>query len=303
MVRPDKVRQDVNCPFPKITIVTPSFNRGQFIEQTIRSVIDQEYPNLEYFVFDGGSTDGTVSILEKYNEHIDFWTSAPDKGQAAAINNGFAKANGEILTWLNSDDTYEPGVLTEVAKAFQELPDADVISGRCRIWYGDSRDQLVAPSPLRRLGDFLKIRTNWMSGRLIVQPEAFFRHSAFEKVGRIREELFYCFDVRLWMDMAREGCAFHSVDRHWANLRIHKDQKIQNMAGNYKELAGVAWTQLRENWATVEDPLSIADEIFSVLDLVITLERDASKRLRESKSYRIGRSLTNFMRTLIPAAK
>jgi len=138
---------------------------------------------------------------------------------------------------------------------------------------------------------------------LIVQPEAFFRHSAFEKVGRIREELFYCFDVRLWMDMAREGCAFHSVDRHWANLRIHKDQKIQNMAGNYKELAGVAWTQLRENWATVEDPLSIADEIFSVLDLVITLERDASKRLRESKSYRIGRSLTNIMRTLIPAAK
>ena len=298
---PGKGDNTVDRLLPRITIVTPSLNQGQFIEETIKSILNQEYPNLEYFVIDGGSTDGTVSILEKYDEHIDFWTSAPDKGQAAAINRGFAMASGEILAWLNSDDTYEPGVLEEVANAFQQHPDVDVMSGRCRIWYGDSRDQLIAPSPLRYFDDFLKIRANWLNDRLIVQPEAFFRRTAFEKVGRIREEYFYCFDVCMWMDMAKKGCTFHSVDRHWANLRIHKGQKVQNVAGTYGELARVARTQLRENWTMVGDPLAVAEDIFSVLDLLLTIERDASKALRESKSYRIGRMLTNSIRVLIPS--
>src|SRR5262245_14464164 len=118
--------------FPKITIVTPSLNQGQFIEETIQSIIGQRYPNMEYFVIDGGSTDDTLSILRKYDDRIDFWVSAADKGQAAAINKGFARASGEILGWLNSDDTYEPGVFAEVARSFQEHPDVDVISGRCR---------------------------------------------------------------------------------------------------------------------------------------------------------------------------
>jgi Glycosyl transferase family 2 len=286
---------------PKITIVTPSFNQGRFIEQTIKSIIDQGYPNLEYFVLDGGSTDETVSILKKYDEYIDFWTSAPDKGQAAAINKGFAMASGEILTWLNSDDTYEPGVLAAVGKAFQENPDFDVVSGRCCIWYGDNRDKLVAPSPLRSFDDFLKIKTNWMNDRLIVQPEAFFRRKAFEKVGRIREELFYCFDTCMWMDMAKKGCIFHSIDQHWANLRIHKAQKIQNIAGSLEELVRLTRTQLLENWTVVRDPLGVTKDIFSAIDVLLTIERDAAKRLRESKSYRIGRSITNTLRLLIPS--
>jgi glycosyltransferase involved in cell wall biosynthesis len=298
---PGKGDNTVDRLLPKITIVTPSFNHGQFIEDTIKSIIDQGYPNLEYFVIDGGSNDGTVSILEKYDEHINFWTSAPDKGQAAAINKGFAMASGEILAWLNSDDTYEPGVLAEVAKAFQQNPDVDVMSGRCRIWYGDSRNKLIAPSPLRCFDDFLKIRTNWMNDRLIVQPEAFFRRKAFEKVGRIREELFYCFDTCMWMDMAKKGCIFHSVDRHWANLRIHKGQKIQNVAGSLEELVRLARTQLRENWAAVEDPLAVTEDIFSALDVLLTVERDVTKTLRESKSYRIGHLLTKIMRVLIPS--
>jgi Glycosyl transferase family 2 len=286
---------------PKITIVTPSFNQGRFIEQTIKSIIDQGYPNLEYFVLDGGSTDETVSILKKYDEYIDFWTSAPDKGQAAAINKGFAMASGEILTWLNSDDTYEPGVLAAVGKAFQENPDFDVVSGRCCIWYGDNRDKLVAPSPLRSFDDFLKIKTNWMNDRLIVQPEAFFQRKAFERVGRIREELFYCFDTCMWMDMAKKGCIFHSIDQHWANLRIHKAQKIQNISGSLEELVRLTRTQLLENWTVVGDPVGVTEDIFSAIDVLLTIERDAAKRLRESKSYRIGRSITNTLRLLIPS--
>jgi glycosyltransferase involved in cell wall biosynthesis len=284
----------VGSPLPKITIVTPSLNQGPFVEETIKSIIDQEYPNLEYFVMDGGSTDRTVSILEKYDEHIDFWTSAPDKGQAAAINQGFARANGEILAWLNSDDTYELGALAEVAKTFQQHPHVDVISGRCRVWYGDSRDRLIDPSPLRCLDDFLKIRSNWMNGRLITQPEAFFRRTAFERIGRLREELHYCFDACMWIDMAKLGCSFHSVDQHWANLRIHDGQKISHGTETCQELARLAWDQLRENWTNVQSPLAIGEEIFCVLEGLASEERNAARILRDSTSYRLGRILTKL---------
>src|SRR6516162_5188478 len=123
--------------WPRISIVTPSYNQGQFIEETIRSVLLQGYPNLEYIVMDGGSKDNTLRVLRKYEHAIHFWTSAPDKGQAEAINKGFARANGEILAWLNSDDVYEMGVFAQVAKFFQQQPDIDVISGRCRHCYSD----------------------------------------------------------------------------------------------------------------------------------------------------------------------
>src|SRR5260221_4474865 len=246
----------VDRQLPRITIVTPSLNQGRFIEETINSILDQGYPNLEYFVIDGGSTDNTISILEKYAKHIDFWTSEPDNGQAAAINRGFAKASGEILAWLNSDDTYESGTFAKVVKAFQQHPKVDVMSGRCCIWYGDSRDRLIAHSPLRSFDDFLKVGTNWVNDRLIVQPEAFFKRRAFEKIGCIREDLYYVFDACMWMDMAKKGCIFHSVDQHWANLRMHRGQKISNMAGTNDELFRIAWNQLRENWTRVENPFA-----------------------------------------------
>jgi len=104
--------------FPKITVITPSFNQGEFIEDTILSIIGQEYPNLEYFIFDGGSTDNSKEIIEKYDEYIDYWESGPDKGQSDAINKGFERATGDIICWLNSDDMFLPSTLTRVANYF-----------------------------------------------------------------------------------------------------------------------------------------------------------------------------------------
>jgi glycosyltransferase involved in cell wall biosynthesis len=280
--------------WPKISIVTPSYNYGQFIEETIRSVLLQGYPNLEYIVMDGGSTDNTLDIFQKYEHAIDFWTSAPDKGQADAINKGFARANGDILAWLNSDDVYEMGVLGQVSELFQEQPDIDVISGRCRLWHGNGKDRLVEPSPLRTLEDFLKIKTNWTTGRMIVQPEAFFRSTAFETAGGIREDLNFCFDVCLWMDMAKLGCVFQSVDQHWANLRIHQGQKISDVTGTLHELVRLAWDKVQENWNMLEEPLAITDEIFRVLEDMFTNERHVSTTLRKSTSYRTGRLLTKM---------
>jgi len=282
----------MSASLPKITVVTPSFNQGRFIEQTIASVLDQKYPNLEYIVMDGGSTDGTADILRKYERHFHFWTSAPDNGQADAINKGFARAGGEILAWLNSDDVYEPGVLAEAAELFGKWPGVDVVSGRCRLWYGDSRDRLMEPSPLRSLDDFLKINANWRNRRLIVQPEALFRRRAFDKAGPLREDLHYCFDQCLWMDMAKSGCVFASVDRHWANLRMHEGQKTWNLTGAYAELARVAWNHVRENWERLVDPMAVADDIFCALEDLLAQERRIAKNLSESTSYRLGRFFT-----------
>jgi glycosyltransferase involved in cell wall biosynthesis len=281
-------------PWPRISIVTPSYNQGQFIEETIRSVLLQAYPNLEYIVMDGGSKDETLDILRKYQHVIDFWISAPDKGQAEAINKGFARATGDIWAWLNSDDVYEMGVFSRVAELFQHLSEVDVLSGRCRWWYGGGRGNLIDPSPLRTLEDFLKIKTNWTSGRLIVQPEAFFRPNAFKTANGVREEFNFCFDACLWMDMAKAGSVFHSVDQHWANLRIHEGQKISDVPGTIHELVRLAWDQLRENWHTVKDPLVITDEIFQVLEEMFINERHKSISLRNSTSYRVGRFLTKM---------
>ena len=280
--------------WPRISIVTPSYNQGQFIEETIRSVLLQGYPNIEYIVMDGGSKDNTLDILRKYEHAIDFWISAPDKGQAEAINKGFARATGDIWAWLNSDDVYEMGVFSRVAELFQQLPDVDVLSGRCRRWDGIGRGRLHDPSPLRTLEDFLKIKSNWTNGRLIIQPEAFFRPNAFKVAKGIREEFHFCFDACLWMDMAKVGTVFHSVDQHWANLRIHEGQKISDATGTVHELVRLAWVQVRENRKIIRDPLAVSEEIIQVLEELFMNERTASRALRGSTSYRIGRLLTKM---------
>lgn len=281
-------------PLPRISIVTPSYNQGEFIEETIRSVLLQGYPNLEYVVMDGGSQDRTRDVLRKYDRLIDHWVSEPDKGQADAVNKGFAKADGEIFAWLNSDDVYERHVLAEVAELFLQQPDTDVISGRCRLWYGDARDILFEPSPLRTFEDFLRIGSNWMKGKIIVQPETFFRRSAFERAKGACDQLHYCFDAALWMDMARAGCKFDSVDRHWANLRKHDGQKTHDLTKAHLELARTAHDRLLANWTRVENPAAIAKDIFCAVEGLLKNEQEASKRYAESTSYRIGRAVTKM---------
>lgn len=280
---------------PKITIVTPSFNHGRFIEETIQSVIQQKYRCFEYLVIDGGSKDSTIDILRRYDQCIDFWVSEPDKGQAHAINKGFARAQGEILAWLNSDDTYESDVFGQVVELFDRHPDLDVISGQCRLWYGDRRDKLMDPSPLRKLEDFLKIGSGWMNDRLIVQPEAFFRRSALEKVGMLREDV-VCFDVCLWIEMARAGCLFHSVNQHWANLRMHAGQKTTDLNGVYGELVRAAWKYLLSEWERLgsSQTCDIADDLFMALSRVQEQDRLSLHSVNESTSYRLGRLVTRL---------
>lgn len=280
---------------PRLTIVTPSLNQVRYLEQTLDSVLSQGYPDLEYIVIDGGSTDGSVEILRKYQRHLSFWVSEPDRGQGHALNKGFARATGTILGWINADDYYEPGVFAEMSEHLRSRPELGVISGRCRLSAADGSGTLLPPSPLRSYEDFLRVDSNWTSQRLIVQPEAFFRAEAWHLAGGLRESLHYCLDVALWIDMARAGVLFDSVDSHWASLRLHEAQKTHELSQAYAELARHAWSSLRLDWSRFGDAApEIADEIFRLMSRLRSQDRADFERIRASSSYRLGRLATRF---------
>ena len=179
---------------PKISIVTPSFNQGQYLEETILSVLNQDYPALEFFIIDGGSTDGSVEIIKKYAHRLTYWESKPDRGQSHAINKGFRMASGEIVAWLNSDDLLAPGALKVVAQAWQKNPRLGLISGQTEII-----DQAGKPT-----GNVFGSEPNVINSLLssenpVSQPSTFFSTSALKEVGFLDETLHMSMDWDLWL--------------------------------------------------------------------------------------------------------
>ncbi|HUO85570.1 MAG TPA: glycosyltransferase family 2 protein, partial [Thermoanaerobaculia bacterium] len=172
---------------PKMTIVTPSFNQGEYLEETIRSVLDQGYPDLEYFVVDGGSTDGSVDVIRRYADRIDWWVSEPDAGQTAAINKGFARASGEIVAWLNSDDTYLPGALETVARLF-ERHRPGMVHGAVRL-FGEGREPGEGPPREASRGRFL--------AGAVIQPSSFFSRNVFDEQGLLDASLHFTMDYEI----------------------------------------------------------------------------------------------------------
>ncbi|MCV0384739.1 MAG: glycosyltransferase [Erythrobacter sp.] len=179
-------------PDPLITIVTPSFNQGEYLERTIRSVIDQGYPRLEYIVLDGGSTDGSVDVIARYAPQLSYWRSASDGGQAEAINEGWAMARGDILAWLNSDDYLLPGALSAVSEAFRRHPQALLVYG---VTYRVDADG----GYLGSVGTPYRWRTLLLSRQLIPQPSAFVRRAALDQVGGLDDSLHYSMDYDFFL--------------------------------------------------------------------------------------------------------
>lgn len=212
--------------FPKISVVTPSFNQGPFIEATILSVIEQAYPNLEFIVIDGGSTDNTIEILKKYDKHIHFWVSEKDKGQSHAINKGFQKCSGEIVCWLNSDDLFEPGSLFKVAEAFMSSK-AEVVVGRCAMFSDISGKELLLDSGQVSFYSLLRF---WRNHFCPPQPSIFFKQVLLERVGFLNEELHYGMDLDLWLRMAYNS-RFHSIPEVLARYRVHDQSKTGSENG------------------------------------------------------------------------
>jgi glycosyltransferase involved in cell wall biosynthesis len=198
--------------------VTPSFNQGQFLGETINSVLAQTYPSLEYLVMDGGSTDESVAVIRASAKQLSFWRSEPDQGQAAAINQGFQRTRGAILGWLNSDDLYLDDTLRTVASALTESEnEAVVLYGGCELFQDrGTAIELRPPVPFDRerlqLTDFID------------QPSVFFTRAAWERVGPLDESLHYAFDWD-WFLRATQYCRFQRLDKVLSRYRIHRQHK------------------------------------------------------------------------------
>ena len=208
------------APWPRVSIVTPSYNQGQFIEETIRSVLLQWYPNLEYMIIDGGSTDGSVEIIRKYEPWLAYWVSEPDRGQSHALNKGFARATGELLGWLNSDDLYVRGVLPAVGKAYSEHP-GSIIAGAVVDFDMDTGEEWVIQQWGLTFETMVKF---WEERSVFRQPGFFFPRLAYEGVARIDESLHYAMDYDLFCRLLQR-CQVTYIDRILARARFHDTSK------------------------------------------------------------------------------
>lgn len=203
---------------PLVSIVTPSYNQARFLEETIQSVLSQDYPRIEYIIVDGGSKDGSCEIIQRYADRLAWWVSEPDRGQTDAINKGLARANGEILAWLNSDDAYLPGAVSEVAGFLQAHPEVGMVYGDANLV--DERGQLIGRFPARQT-DYRRLRRGYVH---IPQQAAFFRADLWRRVGPLDPSFYFAMDYDLWVRLAKIA-PLRYVPRKWANFRLHGDAK------------------------------------------------------------------------------
>ena len=210
---------------PLVTIVTPSFNQARFLEATLRSVLEQDYPNIEYLVVDGASTDGSVEIIRRYANRLTWWVSEKDAGQSEAINKGLKQAHGEFVGWLNSDDVYQPGAVSAAVQAFKLHPEAAVV-------YGDALaiDAQGVPFNLMRARQYSL--NDLLAFKIICQPAAFMRRATLEQVGYLNPDYHLLMDSLLWMELARLAPLVY-VPQTWAAARYHDQAKNRTRGAAY----------------------------------------------------------------------
>jgi len=208
-----------------VAIVTPSYNQAPYLEQTIQSVLGQDYPRIEYLVIDGGSTDGSVEIIKKYADRLAYWVSEKDSGQAEAINKGFARAKGDILGWLNSDDYYFLNTISVAVRCFEQNPDVVMVYGDMMAVDGNGKTINILKYKQLTLEDLLCFQ-------IIGQPSVFFRRTAFEKVGPVEPTFHFMLDHHLWIRLARQGRILH-VPQVWSAARYHAEAKNRARAAEF----------------------------------------------------------------------
>jgi len=217
---------------PRISIITPSYNQNRYIERTIQSVIEQDYPNLEYIIIDGGSTDNTIDIIKKYEKYISRWISEKDNGQAHAINKGLTLATGEIIAYLNSDDIYLPGAFNNVVSSFNTDHHNQIVYGDCL--YIDQNGDVIKK---RKEIDFDYTMGCLIGfGIFINQPTVFMRRSVIEKVGLFNEDLQMNMDGEYWFRCAQNGIVFKHIPLFLSGFRSHPDSKTFSQESDLSRL-------------------------------------------------------------------
>lgn len=206
-------------PLPLVSIVTPSFNQARYLEAAIQSVLSQDYPRIEYLIVDGGSTDGSVDIIRKYESKLAWWVSEKDKGQTDAINKGFARARGEIFAWLNSDDAYEPFAVGRAVKYLLDHPEAGMVYADCNYINEDGR--VIGKFPAAQT-DLKRLRAGYVH---IPQQTAFFRADLWRQAGPLDPAFYFAMDYDLWTRLAARAPIKYLAGQTWANFRIHTSGK------------------------------------------------------------------------------
>ncbi len=205
---------------PLVSIVTPSFNQANFIEATIQSVLGQTYRHIEYLIIDGGSTDGSAGIIKKYEGRIALWVSEQDKGQTDAINKGFAKAKGDILAWINSDDTYAtPHAVADAVNFLIANPNVGMVYADCN--FIDEEGKIIGKFASRQT-DYERLRRGYVH---IPQQTMFFRAKYWKELGPLDPSFFFAMDYDLWVRIAKIAPIRYLPGRTWSNFRIHTSSK------------------------------------------------------------------------------
>ncbi|HEY8628271.1 MAG TPA: glycosyltransferase family 2 protein [Gaiellaceae bacterium] len=266
---------------PLVSIVTPSYNQARFLEETIRSVLDQDYPELEYLVVDGGSTDGSAEIVERYADRLAWWTSEPDGGQAAALNKAFAHAAGDVLGWISSDDTLLPGAVSRVVAELGRDPQPALVYGEA-LFVDEDGNELFPLQP-RPFDVAAMVRA---CDNHVVQPGSLFRRDALELAGPFDERAYYFFDFEFVLTLAERGARVASIPDRLATYRVHGESKS----------GGAPLAKAR-------DYVRIADEFLAASALPCADQGRTKAYLRAGEYFYEALELGEARRTLLHAAR
>jgi glycosyltransferase involved in cell wall biosynthesis len=228
--RRELVRQEKGffmTPSPKVSIITPSYNQALYLEECIRSVLEQDYPNIEYIIMDGGSTDGSVEIIRKYADRLAYWVSERDAGQSAAINSGLRRSTGEIWAWMNSDDAYLPGAVSKAVAWLEAHPDQEIVFGDCEVVDENGR-KLQSMQP----GEF-SLAAMLQGGNGIPSGSTFLRRSVRDRIGVLEESFHYLMDIDYWF-RAGQVCTFGHIPETLSLYRVYSGAKTWDPAQSEK---------------------------------------------------------------------
>lgn len=277
-----EIMKQHSITWPKISVITPSYNQAKFLERTILSVLEQNYPNLEYIIIDGGSTDGSMEVIKQYQDQLAYWECKPDDGQTHAINKGLKRATGELIGWQNSDDIYEMEAFISCAKAAQKYPHKHVFIGNMNII--DAND--------RQLRDLYYVKPTYNAlraeGMVLANQAAFWRRDVHETIGYMDESLNYAFDYEWFLRLLKQYDAVHT-DQFWGNLRYHDQTKMHNLSEKF--------TEERRKFYTPIEPNPFFKKGYRIRRLGLTLRNGHIKYVTRGLWQRFSRSLSKEWRS------